>query len=92
MVNDCLIWRVYVAVRKNFVATRHCLNSSLALAVDAPWHYNIFMKQPELTALARRYLDLWEQQIAAGGSDKAGGAAAEAARIMAEALSLMASV
>jgi hypothetical protein len=45
------------------------------------------MEQSELTALARRYLDLWEQQIAAGETNAAGGAAAEAARIMAQVMS-----
>jgi len=45
------------------------------------------MEQPELAALARRYLDLWQQQLAAGGTGTAGAAAAEAASILAQVLS-----
>ncbi len=40
-----------------------------------------------MATLARRYLDLWEQQIAAGATGTAGIAAAEAAEIMAQVLS-----
>jgi hypothetical protein len=45
------------------------------------------MEKPDMAILARRYLDLWEQQIVAGVTGTAGIAAAEAAEIMAQVLS-----
>ncbi|MDE0944186.1 MAG: hypothetical protein OSB58_17370 [Alphaproteobacteria bacterium] len=48
------------------------------------------MDDPDLADLARRYLDLWERQIAASpmnsAGDSTGAAAADAARVMAEAM------
>lgn len=68
-------------IREIFVALRHDR--------PAPRPYSRTMKQPDLAEVARRYLDLWEQQVSTYATTTPSVAAADAARIMAEALTAL---
>ena len=65
-------------VREIFVALRHDR--------PPPPAYSGAMTQPDLADLARRYLDLWERRMAASATMTPSEAVAEAATIMAGAL------
>jgi hypothetical protein len=65
-------------IRDLFVALRHDRRG--------PRAYSAGMVQADLAGLARRYLDLWERHLAASAGVEPGLAAADAAKIMVQAL------
>ena len=72
-------------IREIFVALRHdpFVQPSYSGTMEEPDLADL----ADLAELARRYLDLWERQVAAGASQSPAVAAVEAAKIMAAAIS-----